>query len=77
MYYISCKDFADDILKDANADLIKRSINKFNWKAAFGNKTIDGKVSLFNKTFLNILSSFIPSEITVCDDKVHHVSKIA
>ena len=33
------------------------------------NKHVDKKVLIFNKTVLNILSSFIPHEVIVCDDK--------
>ena len=33
------------------------------------NKHVDKKVLIFNKTVLNILSSFIPHEVIVCDEK--------
>ena len=55
--------------QDSNVDLIRRSINKFDWDRAFANKHVDEKVLIFNKTFLNILSNFIPHEVIVCDDK--------
>ena len=55
--------------KDSNVDLIRRSINEFDWDRAFANKHVDEKVWIFNKTALNILSNFIPHEVTVCDDK--------
>ena len=55
--------------KEANADLIKRAINNFNWEKAFSNTNINEKVSLFNKTILNILNNYIPHEIIICDDK--------
>ena len=53
---------------DSNVDLVRRSINKFDWDKAFANKHVDEKVLIFNKTF-NILSNFIPHEVLVCDDK--------
>ena len=53
----------------ANADLIKRAINNFNWEKAFSNTNINEKVSLFNKTILNILNNYIPHETMICDDK--------
>ena len=55
--------------KDSNVDLIRRSINEFDWDRAFANKHVDEKVLIFNKTVLNILSNFIPHEVIVCDDK--------
>ena len=55
--------------KEANADLIKRAINNFNWEKAFSNTNINEKVSLFNKTILNILNNYIPHETIICDDK--------
>ena len=55
--------------KDSNVDLIRRSINEFDWDRAFANKHVDEKVLIFNKTVLNVLSNFIPHEVTVCDDK--------
>ena len=41
--------------REANADLIKQVINNFNWEKAFSNTNINEKVSLFNKTILNVL----------------------
>ena len=57
--------------KKANADLIKRAISNFNWEKAFSNTNINEKVSLFNKTILNILNNYIPHETIICDDKDH------
>ena len=55
--------------QDSNVDLIRRSINEFDWDRAFANKHVDEKVLIFNKTILNALSNFIPHEVIVCDDK--------
>ena len=55
--------------QDSNVDLIRRSINEFDWDRAFANKHVDEKVLIFNKTVLNIFSNFIPHEVIVCDDK--------
>ena len=55
--------------QDSNVDLIRRSINEFDWDRAFANKHVDEKVLTFNKTILNFLSNFIPHEVIVCDDK--------
>ena len=48
---------------------MKRAINNFNWEKAFSNTNINEKVSLFNKTILNILNNNIPHETIICDDK--------
>ena len=55
--------------QDSNIDLIRRSINEFDWDRAFANKNVDEKVLIFNKTVLNVFSNFIPHEVIVCDDK--------
>ena len=55
--------------KEANDDLIKQAISNFNWEKSFSNTNINEKVSLFNKTILNILDNYIPHETIICDDK--------
>ena len=45
--------------KKANADLIKRTISNFKSQKAFSGTNINEKVSLFNKTILNILNNYI------------------
>ena len=41
----------------------------FNWKKVFSDTNINEKVSLFNKTILNILSNYILHETIIYDDK--------
>ena len=62
--------------QDSDVDLIRRSINEFDWDRAFANKHVDGKVFIFHKTVLNVLSNFIPHEVILCDDmeKLNHYS---
>ena len=55
--------------KEANTDLIKQAIPNFNKEKAFSNTNINKKVSLFNKTILNILKNYILHETKICDDK--------
>ena len=55
--------------KDANTELIRRAINEFNWQRAFLNTNVNEKVDILNSTILNILSTFIPHEFVVRDDK--------
>ena len=55
--------------REANTDLIKRAISKFNWEKAFYNTAVNKKVSIFNETILYVLSNYIPHETLTCDDK--------
>ena len=55
--------------QDENIDLIRRSINEFDWDRALANKHVVGKVFIFNKIVLNIVSNFIPHKVIVFDDK--------
>ena len=55
--------------QDSNLDLIRGSINEFDWVRVFANKHVDEAVLIFNKTVLNVLSNFILHEVIVCDDK--------
>ena len=55
--------------KDTNTELIKRAIDKFDWQRTFLNTSVNEKEAIFNNTFLNILSNFIPHETIICDDK--------
>ena len=55
--------------KDSNDDLLRTTINQFNWERALENKNGDGKVLIFDEAFLNILRNSIPPELIVCDDK--------
>ena len=55
--------------QDSNVDVIRRSISEFDWDRSFANKHVDEKVSIFNKTVLNVLSNFFPHEVIVSDDK--------
>ena len=55
--------------KQANSELIRRTISNFKWDRAFLNTNVNEKVSIFTSTIMNILSNFIPHETIVCDDK--------
>ena len=55
--------------KDADTNLIRQVINKFNWQRAFLNTNYNEKVGIFNSTILNNLSNFILHEFVVCDSK--------
>ena len=55
--------------REVNIDLIRKSISNFIWKKAFCNTTITKKVSVFNKTILNVLYNYIPRETLTCKDK--------
>ena len=47
--------------QQADTELIKRSLEIFDWKNAFSNCNPNEQVSVLNKTLLNIMSNFIPN----------------
>ena len=49
--------------KKAKISFIKLAIKWFNWEDAFNGKDVDSQVKLFNKTFMNIFSNFIHTQI--------------
>ena len=55
--------------REGNKGLIRCAIKEFNWERALSNTSANGKVDIFNRAILNILSNFIPHEVTACDDK--------
>ena len=55
--------------KDANNDLMRRTVAMFGWDRAFVNTNVNEKVFILNKTILNIMSNFIPHETLTIDDK--------
>ena len=55
--------------KHANADIISKAIEAFDWDKAYLDKTADEKTSILTKTILNIISNFIPNEIVAIDDR--------
>ena len=58
--------------RKANTRLIRCAIKEFDCERAFSNTSVNEKGDIFNGTILNILSNFIPHEITVCNDKDPH-----
>ena len=56
-------------LREAKTGLIRRATKEYNWERAFSNTSVNEKVDIFNRTILNILSTFIPHEIIVCNDE--------
>ena len=52
-----------------NTELIRRAVHEFNWQKAFSNLNINERFSFFNKTILNIVSTFIAHETVICDDR--------
>ena len=55
--------------KHAKTDLIKRSIEDFDWHNAFRNLNVNDQVECFNTTLLNIFKNFIPHETIKCSSK--------
>ena len=52
-----------------NVDHIQQAINLFDWENAFLNTDVDGLVSIFSNTILNILNNYKPHETKICDDR--------
>ena len=55
--------------QQAYTELIKRSLESFDWKNAFSNCNPNEKVSALTKTVLNIMSNFIPNETILIEDR--------
>ena len=55
--------------KKANAEHIRKGINRFQWEKSFQNMNVHHMVHLFNGTVRNILNSFILHETTACYDR--------
>ena len=55
--------------KEADTDLTRKALNDFNWERAFTNTNVTDKICTFNKSFLNVLSNFIPHVSILRDDK--------
>ena len=53
----------------AETDIIKRSIQAFDWEGAFKGLNVDDKVELLNETILNIFENFIPLENITCRNR--------
>ena len=54
---------------DANTELIRRTVDQFNWQKTFLNRNVNEKVNILNETILNILRNSIPHDTVLCDDK--------
>ena len=55
--------------KEADTDLIRRSIEMFHWDGAFTNSNVNDMVDICTKTIKNILSNFISCQTIPIDDK--------
>ena len=55
--------------KQANVELIRRTIDNFDWNRVLDNVNPNRQISIFNDTILNIISNFIPHETIICDDR--------
>ena len=55
--------------KRANVNAITTAINQVDWKSMFSCKNVHQQVNIFNKTFINIFSDFIPTKLVTFDEK--------
>ena len=53
----------------ANADLIWRAIDLFDWDKALCFNDVDKQVAIFSDTLMNIMQNFVPNETIVCEDR--------
>ena len=54
--------------KQADTDLIRRSIEMFDWVRAFTNSDVNDMIDIFTKAIQNILSNFIRYKTIIIDD---------
>ena len=52
-----------------STERIRRPVLESNWQRAFSKLNTNERASFFKKTILNIVSSFIPHETVICDDR--------
>ena len=55
--------------KHANAGMISKTIQGFDWDKSFLDKSTDEKASILTKAVLNIMSNFIPNEMLTIYDR--------
>ena len=55
--------------QQANTELIKRSLENFDWQNAFLNCNPNEQVSVMTKTVLNIMRNFIPNKTILVDER--------
>ena len=54
--------------KCGNAAQISNALASFNWEQALSKSSIHQKISILNKTIMNVMSNYIPNGIKVFDD---------
>ena len=47
----------------------EKMLIKFSWDRCFTNTSVNNKLHMFNKTFKNIMSNYIPHETIICNNK--------
>ena len=50
-----------------NSDHIKRAIDLSDWESGLIDLDVNEQVSVFNDTMANIIPSFVPNDIIICD----------
>ena len=53
----------------ANTELIRRTIDQFDWLKTLSSVNVDEKIYFFTKALLNIIQNFIPHETIICDHR--------
>ena len=55
--------------QQANTDIIKQTIELFDWEKGLSNLDVNKQVSVFDKTIMNIFENFVLHETFTCNDK--------
>ena len=55
-----------------NSDHIKRAIDLSDWESGLIDLDVNEQVSVFNDTMTNIIPSFVPNDIIICDARDSH-----
>ena len=53
----------------ANADLIRRVIDLFDWDKALRFNDENSQVAIFSDTLMNIMQNFVPNETIICNNR--------
>ena len=54
----------------ANADIIQKAIDLFDWDKALRINDVDKQVAIFSDTLMNIMQDFVPNETIISDGRV-------
>ena len=68
-YYLPPYERTVSYYSRANADIIQKAIDLFDWDKAFRINDVDKQVAIFSDTLMNIMQDFVPNETIICDGR--------